>query len=153
MGIACHKESAKGAYIIKDYCEKSPRKGIVVIRGTAPISSLVQVLPSIKNDGPNVKIIAAVSIELFKNQSKEYQDLIISPTDWNDAMIITNTSLKNMNNWIKNQQVVKYSLSPDFDNRWRTGGSVDQIIKESKLDPLSILNARLTYFQTIEKKD
>ena len=152
MGIACYKESAKGAYIIKDYCKKSPRKGIVIIRGTAPISSLVQVLPAIKNDGPNVKIIAAVSMELFKNQSKEYQDSIISPTEWNDAMIITNTSLKNMGAWIKNKQVLKYSLSPDFDNRWRTGGSVNQIIKESKLDPLSILNAINMFSDSREKR-
>ena len=54
---------------------------------------------------------------------------------------ITNTSLKSMGRWIKNRIVAKYSLSPDFDNRWRTGGSVDQIITESRLDSLSILNA------------
>ena len=54
---------------------------------------------------------------------------------------ITNTSLKSMGSWIKNRIVAKYSLSPDFDNRWRTGGSVDQIIAESRLDSLSILNA------------
>ena len=91
-------------------------------------------------------------MELFKNQSKEYQDSIISPTEWNDAMIITNTSLKNMGGWIKNKQVLKYSLSPDFDNRWRTGGSVNQIIKESKLDPLSILNAINMFSDSREKR-
>ena len=80
-------------------------------------------------------------MELFKAQNQKYQESIISSTEWNDCMIITNTSLKSMGRWIKNPIVAKYSLSPDFDNRWRTGGSVDQIITESRLDSLSILNA------------
>ena len=45
-----------------------------------------------------------------------------------------------MNNWISNPIVKKYSMSPDFDNRWRTGGSLDQIIEESQLDTGSILS-------------
>ena len=68
------------------------------------------------------------------------------------AMIIKNNSLKNMGGWIKNKQVLKYSLSPDFDNRWRTVGSVNQIIKESKLDPLSILNAINMFSDSREKR-
>ena len=141
MGIANHTDSAKGAYIIKNYDKKKPRKGIVIIRGTAPTNSLMQILPLINNKGPNIKIIAAISMELFKAQNQKYQESIISSTEWNDCMIITNTSLKGMGRWIKNRIVAKYSLSPDFDNRWRTGGSVDQIISESRLDSLSILNA------------
>ena len=141
MGIANHKDSAKGAYIIKNYDKKKPRKGVVIIRGTAPTNSLMQILSSLNNKGPNIKIIAAISMELFKAQNQKYQESIISSTEWNDCMIITNTSLKGMGRWIKNPIVAKYSLSPDFDNRWRTGGSVDQIITESRLDSLSILNA------------
>ncbi|OUX31306.1 MAG: hypothetical protein CBE24_05425 [bacterium TMED264] len=140
MGIANYKDSAKGAYIIKNYESKGAKMGIVIIRGTAPTNSLMKILPVLKKKGPNIKIIAAVSMELFKAQNQEYQESIISPSEWNDCMIITNTSLKNMRNWIKNRFVEKYSLSPDFDNRWRTGGSVDQITVESGLDSLSILN-------------
>ena len=80
-------------------------------------------------------------MDLFKAQNQEYQKSIISSAEWNDCMIITNTSLKGMQSWIKNRIVSKYSISPDFDDRWRTGGSVDQIIAESRLDSLSILNA------------
>ena len=46
-----------------------------------------------------------------------------------------------MGAWIKNQHVANYSLSPDFDSRWRTGGSVDQIVSESKLDSTNVLKA------------
>ena len=141
MCIANHRDSAKGAYIIKNYDKKKPRKGIVIIRGTAPTNSLMKILPLLNNKGPNIKIIAAISMDLFKAQNQKYQESIISLEEWNDCMIITNTSLKGMGRWIKNRIVAKYSLSPDFDNRWRTGGSVDQIITESRLDSLSILNA------------
>ena len=152
MGIASHKDSAKGAYIIKKYDKGRPKEGIVIIRGTAPTNALMQILPTLKNNGPNIKIIAAVSMELFKAQNQEYQELIISQPEWNDCMIITNTSLKAMGNWIKNRLVAKYSLSPDFDNRWRTGGSVDQIIIESGLDSLSILDGIKRFADEREKR-
>ena len=42
-------------------------------------------------------------------------------------------------NWTSNKIVENYSMSPDFDNKWRTGGSVDEIIAESKLDGVSII--------------
>ena len=97
-------------------------------------------MPTLKKSGPNVKIVAAISWELYKRQDKKYRELIIAPDQWNDTMVITNGALRLMNNWISNPIVKKYSMSPDFDNRWRTGGSVGQIIEESQLDPESILN-------------
>ena len=95
-------------------------------------------MPQIKSDGPNVKIIAAISWELFRLQPLEYQQRIISDIEWPDSMVITNGAISLMKNWISNRVVQDYSLSPDFDNRWRTGGSVDEIIAESKLDSQSL---------------
>ena len=108
------------------------------IRGTSPINSLIQILPKLKKSGPNIKIVAAISMDLFKMQTREYQQSIISTYDWNDSMIITNTSIKLMGKWIVNRFVSAYSMAPDYDNRWRSGGTLDQIIIESKLDPSSI---------------
>ena len=48
-------------------------------------------------------------------------------------MIITNSGLKLMYNWIANPIVKEYSLSSDWDNRWRTGGRVDEIVEEAHL--------------------
>ena len=53
-------------------------------------------------------------------------------------MVITNGALRLMHKWMANRIVEKYSMSPDFDNRWRTGGSLDEIVAESKLDSNSI---------------
>ena len=138
--MAHHFESSKGAYIIKDFDENKKKEGIVIVRGTSSTNSIVQILPTLKKSGPNVKIVAAISWELYKRQDKKYRELIIAPNQWNDTMVITNGALRLMNNWISNPTVKKYSMSPDFDNRWRTGGSVGQIIEESQLDPESILN-------------
>ena len=98
----------------------------------------MQILPDIKSKGPNVKIIAAISWDLFMHQSNKYRQKIISDNEWMDSMIITNGARTLMKNWISNKIVEEYSLSPDFDNRWRTGGSVDEIVTESKLDSKSI---------------
>ena len=135
-----HFESSRGAYIIKDFDENKKKEGVVIVRGTSSTNSVIQILPALKENGPNVKIVAAISWELFKRQDKKYRELIIAPSQWNDTMVITNGALRLMNNWISNAMVKKYSMSPDFDNRWRTGGSVEQIIEESQLDPESISN-------------
>ena len=111
---------------------------MVIIRGTSSINSLMKILLDIKTNGPNVKIVAAISWDLFTNQPNEYKHKIISDNEWMDSMIITNGAKVLMKNWISNKIVEEYSLSPDFDNRWRTGGSVDEIVNESKLDSKSI---------------
>ena len=139
LGIASHLDASKGAYIIKNYDSSKNKDGVVIIRGTSSINSLIKILPQIKSDGPNVKIIAAISWELFRLQPLEYQQRIMSDMEWPDSMVITNGAISLMKNWISNRVVQDYSLSPDFDNRWRTGGSVDEIIAESKLDSQSLL--------------
>ena len=139
MNIASHLDAAKGAYVIKDYNSRKKKKGVIIVRGTSSTDSIIQLLPQLEEKGLNIKIIAAISWELFNRQSKEYQNSIICDAEWNNSMIITNSSIKLMHNWIANNTVTKYSMSPDYDNKWRTGGSVNQIIKESRLDPKSIM--------------
>jgi len=140
LGIASHLDASKGAYIIKDYDPNKGKDGLVIIRGTSSINSLMKILPNLKVKGPNVKIIAAISWDLFMLQSTKYKQKIVSDNEWMDSMIITNGAKNLMKNWISNKIVEEYSLSPDFDNSWRTGGSVEEIVSESKLDSKSILD-------------
>ena len=118
---------------------------MVIVRGTSSTNSLVSILPKIINEGPNVKIVAAISWGLFMAQNKEYRETIISENEWMDAMIITNGAIKLMNKWIANRIVEEYSMSPDFDNQWRTGGALDEIIAESKLDAESVWNGIIKF--------
>ena len=138
LGMASHLDAAKGAYMIKDYDMDQPKEGLVIVRGTSSTNSLVNILPKLKSEGPNVKVVAAISWELFQQQTEDYRESIISNQEWMDAMVITNGAKRLMHKWMANRVVEEYSMSPDFDNRWRTGGSLDEIIAESKLDPESI---------------
>ncbi len=151
LKIASHLDAGKGAYVIKNYSPKYKKQGVIIVRGTSSTDSIIKLLKKIRNKGPNVKIIAAISWELFKRQTQEYRESVISTKEWHDAMIITNSSIKLMTNWISNPTVKKYSVSPDFDNKWRTGGSVEQIIAESQLDSNSLLKS-ITRFAADRKQ-
>lgn len=133
LGIASHFDAAKGAYIIRDYDQSRAKEGVVFIRGTKAIDELISILPDFDNKGPNVKIIAALSYGLFDMQSEEYKESIVSKSEWVDAMIITNTSIANMSQWAKYPTVNEYSVSADWDNRWRSGGTLDEVIDEAHL--------------------
>jgi len=135
LGIASYLDAAKGAYIIKDYDKDKEKEGVVIVRGTSSTNSIVKLLPRIKEEGLNVKIVAAISWELFQRQNAEYRNSIIAPVEWHDTMVITNGARRLMQKWMANQEVEKYSLSSDWDNRWRTGGSVDEIVDEAHLSP------------------
>ena len=140
LGMDSHLCASKGAYLIKDYDPARVKEGVVIVRGTSSTNSLVEILPRLRKEGPNVKVISAISWELFKRQPNEYRETVITDSEWNDSMIITNGAKRLMHKWIANSIVEEYSLSPDFDNCWRTGGSVEQIVAEAHLDPNSIWN-------------
>ena len=147
LGMASHFEAAKGAYIIKDYDKDRKKEGLVIVRGTSSTNSVVELLPRIKTEGPNVKIVAAISWVLFQKQHESYRNSIIAPNEWHDAMVITNGGRRLMHKWMANKIVEEYSLSPDWDNRWRTGGTVDEIVDEAHLSP-RWLWAGITKFAT-----
>jgi transketolase len=44
-----------------------------------------------------------------------------------------------MRPWIFNQWAEAYAMSADWDNRWRTGGTVDEVLEEAHLSPAWIL--------------
>ena len=139
LGIASHFEASKGAYLIRDY-DNRPKEGVVIVRGTSSTNTMVSILEQIGSEH-NVKIVSAVSWELFRRQDQAYKDSIISETEWSDSMIVTNTGLRIMHNWISNRIVSEYSVSPDWDDNWRTGGSLDEIIDEAHLSPRWVLEA------------
>jgi transketolase len=56
-------------------------------------------------------------------------------------MVITNGAFKLMRDWADGPLAREYSLSADWDDRWRTGGTVDEVIEEAHLDQAHILTA------------
>jgi transketolase len=46
-----------------------------------------------------------------------------------------------MRDWADDPIVHEYSLSSDWDDRWRTGGSIEEVMEEAHLDGAHILQA------------
>ena len=44
-----------------------------------------------------------------------------------------------MHDWLFNKVAEEYALSADWDNRWRTGGTLDEVLDEAHLTPEWIL--------------
>jgi transketolase len=141
LGIPSHFAAARGAYVLRDYRPGQPKGGTVYLRGTMPTRNLVSVLPELDAQGINVKVVAAISPQLFARQPAAYRDSVTGPAGQLDAMVITNGAFKLMADWASGPLVREYSLSSDWDDRWRTGGSVDEVIEEAHLDEGHILAA------------
>jgi transketolase len=140
LGVASHLEAAKGAYLIRDWSVGKPKGGTVVVQGTMSTYNLFRVLKDIDSEGLNVRIVAAVSPQLFAAQPASYRESIFPAEAQMDCMIVSNRSRRLMYDWVKNPIAYEYSLTSDWDNRWRTGGSVDEVLTEAHLSPQDILH-------------
>ncbi|HKI84800.1 MAG TPA: transketolase [Candidatus Krumholzibacteria bacterium] len=139
LGMGHYFEAAKGAYVLRDYRKDQPKGGCIFVQGTMSTANTIAILPELDKRGLNVKIVAAVSPQLFAAQTREYQDRIISQADKWDSTFITNRSRRLFYDWIYNPLAAEYALSSDHDDRWRTGGTLDEVIAEAGLDPASIV--------------
>jgi transketolase len=135
LGIASHFEAARGAYLVRDYLAGKPRGGALVVQGTSAMVSLCKILPELEARNLNVKIVYAASAELFARQPASYRETLLSPADRVDSTVITTQSRGSMADWVFNELTQEYALSSDSDNRWRTGGTVDEVIEEARLSP------------------
>ena len=139
LGMPSHFEAARGAYVLRAYRDGLPRMGTVIVRGTAPTANVVALLPELDRAGLNVKIVAAISPQLFARQDAAYREATLSAADRLEAMVVTSGARALMRDWVDGPLTAEYSLSADWDDRWRTGGTVDEVIEEARLDEASIL--------------
>lgn len=141
LGMDSHRAAARGAYFLRRADPDRPCAGTVYVQGTMTTANVVKVLPEIERRGLNVRIVAAVSPQLFRMQDGAYRDELCSAADRWDGMAITNRAYKLMRDWVDGPISEEYSLSSDWDDRWRTGGSVDEVIDEAHLGPGHVLAA------------
>ena len=132
--------AAKGFYVIKDFDPDLPKQGYILTQGSSSTVNLVSVLPQLTSEKINVKVVAAISEELFNRQPKEYQDSVLPNSAKYDLMIVS-TGTKRV--WpVANTGPLtdEYSLTSDWHNEWLTGGSEADVISEAQLDSVSIYN-------------
>jgi transketolase len=85
-----------------------------------------------------VKLVQATSWELFQLQKPAYQGAVLPQEDWLDSTVITNGARRLMHDWLCHKVAEEYAMSSDWDDRWRTGGSVEELKREAHIDPDSL---------------
>jgi transketolase len=139
LGMPSHFAAARGAYVLRAFRPDRRPQGTVIVQGTSTTANVVKLLPELDRLGLNVKIVAAISPQLFRLQPASYQQEVLSEADRLDSMGITNRGRRHLSDWVFTKVSEEYTLCADFDNRWRTGGTVDEVLEEAHLAPHHIL--------------
>ncbi|MCF7944291.1 MAG: transketolase [Spirochaetia bacterium] len=138
LGIASHFEASKGAYIVRDHHKDAEKEGTFYVQGTSSMNNLIQLFPYLNKKNYNVKIVYVSSPQLFALQNEEYRNNIITEYDRYHSTLITTSARKLMPEFTFNKQAEAFALTPDWDNRWRTGGTLEEVLEEAHLSPEEI---------------
>jgi transketolase len=133
------RAAAKGFYVIRDFVPGQPRHGYVLAQGSSATVNVVNALPALAAAGVNVRVIAAISEELFDHQPAAYRDSVLPPDALCDLMVVS-TGTRRV--WpLKNVGPLtdEYSLTSDWDHQWLTGGLEADVVAEARLDTPSIV--------------
>ena len=145
LGLGSHLLAARGAYILRDYRPQLPPQGCVFVQGTMSTANLIAALPAIDAAGVNLKYVAVPSRDLFRLQPQEYQDTVVTKGDRLNSTYVTNMARRLMQDWSLGPLADDWALSSDRDNRWRDGGSVEEVMRDAQLDPRSIADALIAF--------
>ena len=133
------KAAAKGLYVIRDFAPGKPKHGYVVAQGSSATFNLVQILPKLEEAGINVKVISAISEELFDHQPEAYRNSVLPAEAVYDLMFISSGTRRMWPLRNVGPLTDEYSMTSDFHNQWLTGGLEPDVIAEARLDTKSIL--------------
>jgi transketolase len=132
------KAAAKGLYLIRDFAPGQPKHGYVVAQGSSATFNLVSVLPRLERAGINVKVVAAISEELFDRQPDAYRHAVLPPEARQDLMFVSGGTRRMWPLRNVGPLADEYSLTADWDNQWLSGGLELDVITEAHLDKDSI---------------
>ncbi len=139
------KAAAKGFYVIRDFEADKPKHGYVVVQGSSSTVNLMSALPKLEEAGVNVRVIAAISEELFARQPEEYRQSVLPDGARYDLMVVTTGTRRVWPLQNVGPLTDEYSLTSDWDNQWLTGGSEADVISEARLDADSIYDGILRF--------
>ena len=140
LGMPSHFAAARGAYVVRDHTPGQPKGGTLIVQGTSAMASIVKLLPELDARSLNVKIVCATSPQLFALQPEDYRRSVLPTEDWIDSTVITTQARWLMHDWLYSKVSEAYALSADWDNRWRTGGTLTEVIEEAHLSPAWVLD-------------
>ncbi|MDX9827778.1 MAG: transketolase, partial [Spirochaetia bacterium] len=150
LGIPSHFEAAKGAYVLKEADPSRPRGGTLFVQGTSAVDGILKILPQIEK--LNCKVVCVVSAELFARQSPAYRATVVSPQDRADSTVVSTQAKTLMEDWLFNPLAADYALSPDWDDRWRSGGNLEEVLDEARLSPAWLLKGVKRFVKDRERR-
>ena len=130
--------AAKGFYLLRDFAPNKPRHGTVLAQGSSSTVNLMRALPALESGGVNVKVVAAISEELFDRQPASYRNAVLPPEAKLDMMVVTTGTRRLSPVRGAGPLTQEYSLASDWHDRWLTGGLEPDVIAEARLDTDSI---------------
>jgi transketolase len=133
------RAAAKGFYVIRDFAADRPRHGYVITQGSSSTVNLVSALPKLDAAGINVKVIAAISEELFDRQPESYRRAVLPPEAYYDLMVVSTGTRRVWPLRDVGPLTDEYSMTSDWDHQWLTGGLEPDVISEAHLDTTSIV--------------
>ncbi len=83
------RAAAKGFYLIRDFAPGRARHGTVICQGASATVNTVRILPRLDQAGINVRIVSAVSEELFDRQPQAYRDAVLPRAALFDSMVVS----------------------------------------------------------------
>jgi transketolase len=135
LGIPSCFEAARGAYLVREADPDRPSRGTLYVQGTSAMANLLKILPELDRAQHNLKIVCVTSPQLFAMQDAEYRDKIVSEEDRFNSTLITTSAAKLMPEFTFTDIAREYAIAPDWDNRWRTGGTLEEVLEEAHLSP------------------
>jgi len=132
------KAAAKGLYVIRDFAPGKPKHGYVIAQGSSSTMNLVKTLPRLEAAGINVRVISAISEDLFDRQPEAYRHSVLPAEAYYDLMVVSTGTRRMWPVRGLGPLTDDYSLTSDWDNQWLTGGLEADVIAEAHLDPESI---------------
>jgi transketolase len=145
------KAAAKGLYVIRDFAP-GPRHGYVIAQGSSSTVNLVRQIPRLEEAGVNVKVISAISEELFDRQPEAYRHSVLPPEAYYDAMVVSTGTRRMWPIRDLGPMTDAFSLTSDWDNQWLTGGLEPEVIAEAHLDQASIFAGIQRFAQAREQR-
>jgi transketolase len=132
------RAAAKGFYVIRDFAPGKPKQGYVICQGASSTVNTVKLLPRIEQAGLNVKIVSAISEELFDRQPDAYRNAVLPSEAMFDTMVVSTGTRRVWPVRDLGPLTDAYSLTSDWDDQWLTSGLEKEVIEEAHLDPESI---------------
>ncbi|HQI49060.1 MAG TPA: transketolase [bacterium] len=149
LGLPVAAAAARGAYLLRPYDPGLPKMGTIFVQGTMTTVNLLELLPDLQRRRLNIQLVAAVSHELFMRQDEAFRREMVSEEEWERSTVISDGARVTMQPWLANRRAARLAMTPDWDDRWRTGGTIAEIMEEAHLSPEWLLHGIERFIEAV----